>query len=971
MTESVKFGKIEPDDVKIAKSSKMKDITLSNYLLDTMEAVHYINLADDTVEVIREVKDLASLRFDRTSYSQMKDEFVNNFIFEDDKEMFREFMSIPYIREQLKNDEIFNFTYRDAITSHPRYHSIQLSRGADEDHVLLTSVDIHKSIQILEERSRTKEVLGVMLSEYTHVILVNAKNDTMHIITNSAAGKDNDQLGQTVKRKEIMGEIFKGLDGEGISYSENVNGLVYSRVAGEDAERLKETFKLENIRKSLKDENTFSFVFRAFLISEYRTVRATVSRLDDDEPCNEFVIAFADKHEEMLVQEAEEVLLSEYRTVFMVDLRTGASIPIKDSKRRSISMGKSGYNEVMQSLGTVVEEDIPGSFKSIQTLENLKSFMASDDVREVTFRISSGEKKWIRTTIRVLERENHIPTKVLISNSDIDKFSSENINYRRHLSENLAVVAALTDNYEQIEYVTMSESNLTDPSMVYRNSDILAAAIPEFRSITNFHDRLQMLEDRLIHPNDKARFNAETKRTVILETLGKAASYYVDFGVVIDGKTLNYQMKFVPDRDKGIGEIKGLVVGIHNRDFELSNELARQKEQQEARLQAEAANEAKSRFLFNMSHDIRTPMNAIIGFADKAYKNMDRPDVLKDCIEKVQNAGQFLLQLINDVLDMARIESNKLDIQEEAADIITQAHDVAEMFRPMAQEKGVSMLADLSVGEHPPVWHDVLRVKQILTNIMSNAVKYTQRGGNIYFNAVREPVEGGTKEKYTFLIKDTGIGMSEEFVKHIFEQFSREKSTTDSGVQGTGLGMAIVKKLLDTMNGDIHISSTPGVGTAVKISCIFRVAKESDVKRQKENAACSVENLTGKRVLLVEDNQLNREIAKDILEDFGIIVEEVVNGARAVEKIKMSQPGYFDLVLMDVQMPVMDGYTATQAIRGLENKELADIPIVAMTANAFEEDKRKSLEIGMNAHLTKPIDIGNLTHVLCALIGTD
>lgn len=975
MTESVKSSKLKIDDYQI-ESTKLPTNQLSrvdsalNYILDTMELVHYLDIENDTVDIIRQEKYLGDLSNPEKSYSKNFRSFAKKYVDESDRDLFMEMMDLETIKKRLATEEKYNFTHRTCIDGVVKHHSVQILRGENENFALITSTDIDRSIRTLQERQHTRELFSVILSEFSYVLFVNLKSNRMTLLTN------HDRLG-TLKEQvsaagaaEIFEKLFRGSIDENIPYEENIRKLIEYNVAEEDKERLLKFFSPANVRKELKNTISLSILFRARINGEYRNISATISRMGTDEPCNEFAIAFADKHDELLKEEAESNLLSEYSAIIILDMRTGKMFPLKVPQNEYAELyDRLNYDELIAQIGIATDEDIPGSFENIRNIKNMKNFLAIDDVRELTYRIPYDNNIWIRANIKVLEREGNIPVRALISYKEIDHFSSENISYRKQLSENLAVVAALTDNYEQIEYVTVTPSNLTDPAMPYRNSYTITSAVPAILKTNNFHDRLQLLEDELIHPDDKARFNEETNRTRVLDSLEKGLTYYVDFRVVIGGKIGNYQMKFVSDRDPDDGHIKGFVMGMHNRDAEISSDQERQKEQEEARIKAEAANEAKSRFLFNMSHDIRTPMNAIIGFSDKAYKNLDNPEVLKDCIEKVQSSGQFLLRLINDVLDMARIESNKMEIQNEAGDPIAAADEVAEMFRPMAREKGVALVTDLDVGEHPPVWHDPLRFKQVITNIMSNSVKYTPFGGSIYFGAKRQTSENGKKDTYIFTIRDTGVGMSEEFVKHIFEQFSREKTSTDSGIQGTGLGMAIVKKLLDITDGKIDIKSKPGEGTTVTIKIVFEVAEPSDVKDKSADTVCTAEMLEGMRILLVEDNLLNREIARDILEDFKIEVDEACDGAQALEKVKRAEPGYYNLVLMDVQMPVMDGYEATHAIRKLKNKGLAEIPIVAMTANAFEEDRKKSLEAGMNAHLTKPIDMTNLTRVLCEAYG--
>ena len=377
---------------------------------------------------------------------------------------------------------------------------------------------------------------------------------------------------------------------------------------------------------------------------------------------------------------------------------------------------------------------------------------------------------------------------------------------------------------------------------------------------------------------------------------------------------------------------------------------------------AEAANKAKSNFLFNMSHDIRTPMNAILGFNRLAESNINNPERLKDYLKKISDAGEHLLSIINDVLDMARIESGKIELDAVNTNCETRLFTIIEMLKTLADDKGIEFITRVENVKHTNLILDSLRMEQVLVNVISNAIKYTPKGGKVeYIIEETEPLETG-KARFRHTVKDTGIGMSEEFIKTIFDSFSREKNSTLSGVQGTGLGMAIVKRIINLMGGTIEVSSTLGKGTTVVIEVEFLIVKnDSD---DTEQTADDDLDFTGMKLLLVEDNDLNREIARESLMEFGVSVDEANDGTVAVSKLENALPGDYDLILMDIQMPIMDGYKATHAIRRLPDKAVAAIPIVAMTANVFDEDKKKARDSGMDGHLGKPIEMNELLKVL-------
>ena len=396
-----------------------------------------------------------------------------------------------------------------------------------------------------------------------------------------------------------------------------------------------------------------------------------------------------------------------------------------------------------------------------------------------------------------------------------------------------------------------------------------------------------------------------------------------------------------------------------------------EKELVEAKNEANAASRAKTTFLFNMSHDIRTPMNAILGYSDRMLRHIDNKEIVADSAGKIKSSGAYLLSLINDVLDMARIESDKAKIEVSLNDIRERGLLLCDIFEVDMQKKDLTFNVDLDDVTDKYVWYDSLKVRQIMLNLISNAVKYTGVGGTITHTMRQVECKKPGYGRYEFVIEDNGMGMTPEFVEHIFEQFSRSDDSITKGTQGTGLGMSIVAKLVNLMGGTIDVKSEVGKGTKITIFLDFKLGTEEEINEllASEEPEYEKVSLNGVKILLVDDNELNREIAQDILTEEGCIVVDVAeNGEIAVQKVAESEPGKFDVVLMDVQMPVMDGYQATRTIRELENTELANIPIIAMTANAFEEDRQNALAAGMNDHVAKPVDIAKLSKALAAII---
>lgn len=394
------------------------------------------------------------------------------------------------------------------------------------------------------------------------------------------------------------------------------------------------------------------------------------------------------------------------------------------------------------------------------------------------------------------------------------------------------------------------------------------------------------------------------------------------------------------------------------------HELKQKELLEKALCAAKQASVAKKVFLQNMSHDIRTPMNAVLGFTNLAIQAGGDTEKTQDYLSKIKISGNHLLGIVNEVLEISRIESGQTKLDESVWSIADIVKETDIIIRDQALAKKQEFSIDIWQVQDMYIYCDKLRVKEILVNLLGNAVKYTQTGGSISLRIIQKPCEKENFGNYEIHVKDNGCGMSEEFLQKIFEPFERQANSTISGIQGTGLGMTIIKGFVDAMGGTIDIKSEENKGTEIIVRLCQRIAEAPEKSEEQKTISCSPELFAGKRVLLVEDNSMNREIATAILEEAGFKVDTAENGAIAVEKVTYYPEGFYDVILMDIQMPVMDGYTATRKIRSLENKAIAKIPIIAVSANAFDEDRQTSLEAGMNGHLAKPIVVDELLEVL-------
>ena len=374
---------------------------------------------------------------------------------------------------------------------------------------------------------------------------------------------------------------------------------------------------------------------------------------------------------------------------------------------------------------------------------------------------------------------------------------------------------------------------------------------------------------------------------------------------------------------------------------------------------AESANRAKSTFLFNMSHDIRTPMNAIIGYADLASRHLDDPAKLEKYMENIQVCGQNLLMLLNNVLDLARIENDKTEIEYSVSDVEKDFRNCIAMFQNQADSKGQTLTVTAHL-QHPYVYADIPHLTEVCTNLVSNAVKYTGACGTIHCDITQKP---GKKEGWcdtVITVADNGIGMSQEFQKHIFEPFERERTSTVSKVEGSGIGMGIVKKLVGLMGGTVEVESKIGVGSTFTVTIPCRIASQEERQAKRDTTSSDKKSLSGTKILLAEDNDLNAEIAVELLQEEGCTVDRAKDGVECVDMLEKAANGTYQLILMDIQMPVMNGYDAAKKIRRMDDLPKAEIPIIAMTANAFSEDKQAALDAGMNDHVSKPINMNIL-----------
>lgn len=532
-----------------------------------------------------------------------------------------------------------------------------------------------------------------------------------------------------------------------------------------------------------------------------------------------------------------------------------------------------------------------------------------------------------------------------------------------------SVVGALAESYGSVFEVNLD----TGENQCIRIAPILvqkAGAL--FSGDAKYNQIMAVYANRMVIPEDKALFDQVLTLEKVKEAFANRSQFDFVFRTQGNGTTHYIQALFVrPSKIR-----PEFVMGFKNFDETMELERSKQKKQLEQRIaleialeKARSADKAKSKFLFNMSHDIRTPMNAVLGYDTLALQYLwelglppEQTEKLSRCLNNIQMSGKQLMGLINSVLNMARIESGEVFLEESPTVVAELTGEVAVTFEETAREKNIMLLVSRNMG-HKYIFCDKVKVQQVILNVVSNAVKYTENAGTVRVNFREMPHE---KEGWCYMVttvEDNGVGISESFLPHIFEDFERERSATISGVVGSGLGLSIVKKYVDLMGGSIEVNSKVGEGTKVVVKTPHRIA-ESDSVGDGKNSPKYIANLQGKRILLVEDNKLNREIAEEMLKSFGVHVECSEDGMECLERLEREPSGSYDLILMDVQMPRMDGYETTRRIRQMSDPLKACIKIYAMTANAFAEDVQESVNAGMDGHISKPVDFTKFYNLL-------
>lgn len=610
-----------------------------------------------------------------------------------------------------------------------------------------------------------------------------------------------------------------------------------------------------------------------------------------------------------------------------------------------------------------VEYRIISKTGQIRWIDDYGHFVHSELVGDVfyVFVGDATEKKLrqfeeMSTLLKENSRKEHLlQTRIQEYNQELQIIHQEQLKH-------LELIEGLSIDYDSIFYADLDANKIK----AYCVSDRIKDQFPQEYQVRTFDGFDAQYIKAWVHPDDRELMAKATRPEYIRARLREDKAFYINYRICRNTKLAYMQLHMVDVS----GDARGsqVVLGYRNIDKEVEKGLSQKQLLVNALQEAQLANSAKDLFLSNMSHDIRTPMNAIVGFTALARQHIDDRQKVAEYLDMIAAASDQLLQLLNDVLEISKIESEQVHVEEGACKLIEIARQVQDSVFQRAAEKNICLSMDIAELRHDDVIADRQKLLQIMTHLMGNALKYTEENGQVTITIAELDGQKEDHTIYRLVVEDTGIGMSRAFIEHMFEPFEREKNTTLSGIHGTGLGLTIVKKLVDMMGGTVSVDSEVGKGSRFTVSLPLQIQR---VKRE----ALALEKGVGdsfisepKRILLVDDNEINLEIEKEMLSDAGFLVETASDGSIAYEKIRQAKAGEFDLILMDIQMPVMDGYKATRAIRALKDSALSGIPIIAVSANTFEEDRKKALESGMNAHLPKPLNMGELLEQIGELL---
>ncbi len=1050
--------------------------------MQTRVAIYKCNLTDQTVRILKDDSFL-ELDAEKTKGYTLALGACLNYVHPEDKIAVAGKLSAEYIGAALKNAAGFEFQFRAIKNSNVRTFICSVSRADEDNCAYLILEDISDNLAEREKDDRknneTNKLIEHLAKSYKILHLVHLNDDTYTTVK-----MDEDTIGQGL-----------GLSNFSKATSFFVNHVVFEP----DRKLVANELDFGTIRRKLVGVQSYSVEFRAQIDGTISWNVMAVLQISEDV----VAVGFAERDMELITGRLQRKMMDDYFALFVVDVDAGLIKVIRETDvYKTGKVGESiSYSRAIWEFAKANEGEANDFFTRLSNLDYVRKMFEKEDKRSYSYRSSmSKDESWTTVTSYVLSRHEDGSVAVIsLGFSRMDALGRDRLELQGQLEKALTMTQAvnkqLSEQKHLLDYFLRTYDSAYFIDLIEESMEVLHMdhIFSEFMHFPGTRADVMDFINNHVHPDDRELITRITDKDYVSSRIRKEGHFTFQIREVHGGMKRTFRGHVI----KGIDEYH-ILIAFMDVSEELRLEKQRQEQLQQALSMAQSSNRAKTTFLNNMSHDIRTPMNAIIGYTGLALSHIDRMDQVEDYLGKIDRSSKHLLSLINDVLDMSRIESGKVSIEAKSENLSDIIHYLSDIIQQGAQSKQLDFHVKAIDIRHEGVICDKLRLNQILLNLLSNAVKYTPKGGSVTMSVMERQSRKIGYASYQFVVRDTGIGMSDEFLQVIFDPFTRDKSSTVSGIQGTGLGMAITKNLIDLMDGRIRVASELGKGTEVTIDFDFKLQNAqtatvriselnglkvlvvnndslnynaisnmlsgmgmisewgvtgSDAISKVEKASKSgklydayivdrmlsdvegVEltrricqmtdnnpivimiaydwqdieiearkagvngfiakpvfqselfgtfeeflkkkeeciddeksnddgfDIAGRKILLVEDNELNREIATAILEEYGCVITAVEDGDIAVEKMQNAKPGDWDIVLMDIQMPRMNGYEATSRIRAL-GTEISKIPIIAMTANAFDEDRKRAIEAGMNEHFAKPIDVDKLKVLL-------
>lgn len=947
-------------------------ITVTPHLEASSYTYHKIlkaNLNKDSFVLVKKANPIPQNKYEGKKLSQWFKQFAKSGnIYDEDIERFLYFTEIDNLKNALQDGKkMLTCTYRRRFKDEFRWNLMEIVPDFDytdeNQSVMIYTKDVHDAYREGLEREdinmRNQEVIRSLGEQNFGIYTIDLDTGIVNTV------RTDDHVQTDISSKVIMWDALM---------ESHVREELHKAYQDEFMQR----FSLNALRKAWdKGEEKTELLCQRQVDGCYRYISAIAYFNREKKKKNYAVVALQDS-DERLRREVEHIqndmrlaalIKSRYSVMNTVDLESGQCERVYLNQIDSFDSSQSGdyAHYIKKAISTYVHEEDIETFQSFLSLEHLrkKALETEDFIEEVCQYRMKNPLRWIEEHVLYIRQKDTVLVNILGRDFTKEKLREEEAIHAAQ--EKIYIIDSLSSLFFATYYVDLEHDMFRAVTQLKRVGKLLGDE-------ANYTAGLSAYAETFMHPDDRREYLELMNYQNLSRTLSREHPYVaMEYRRIQKGQ----------DEAGEYGWIRATAV-LAQTDNEGKPKTAlyvaqdvtesKQKEEREQRALKEAcdaanhANAAKSEFLSRMSHDIRTPMNGIIGMTTIAGNHLDDKERVLDCLNKITVSGRHLLSLINEVLDMSKIESGKIDLAEEPFAISDVIHNLETMIRPSAQEKGHELKIHSLEITHENVLGDAMRLQQVFMNILGNSVKYTPSGGILELKVSEKPSKEQGYGCYEFVFKDNGIGMDEEFVKQIFEPFSRAEDSRISKIEGTGLGMTIAQNIVRMMNGSIHVESKPGNGSKFTVTIFLKMQSAADPsagqreKIQKIPSGKLLQELSfdNCRILLVEDNEINREIAEEIIGSTGILVESVTNGQEAVEQFLKKGTEYYDLIFMDIQMPIMDGYQATREIRKLPLEDALSIPIIAMSANAFTEDMIESREAGMNEYITKPLDMEQL-----------